>query len=168
MKKIKVGIIGCSFIANRKHLPGLTRHEDVEVAAFCDPLLERAQASAKKYGLPNALVCEDYREVLDRKDIDVIHICTPNNSHSEIAVAALESGKHVMCEKPMAKTAAEAKMMLDASKRTGKKLTIGYQNRFRKDAQFIKSLCESGDLGEIYFAKAFATRRRGVSKALAK
>jgi predicted dehydrogenase len=100
--------------------------------------------------------------VLEREDIDVIHVCTPNNSHSEITVAALESGKHVMCEKPMAKTAAEAKAMLDAAKRTGKKLTIGYQNRFRQDSQFMKSLCESGDLGEIYFAKAFATRRRGV------
>jgi predicted dehydrogenase len=162
MKKIKVGIIGCGFIANGKHIPNLIRHEDVEVTAFCDIIPERAQASAKKYGPPDALVCEDYRDVLAREDIDVIHVCTPNNSHSEITVAALESGKHVMCEKPMAKTAAEAKAMLDAAKRTGKKLTIGYQNRFRQDSQFMKSLCESGDLGEIYFAKAFATRRRGV------
>lgn len=162
MKKLKVGIIGCGFIANGKHLPSLARHEDVEVTAFCDIIIERAQASAKKYGPADALVCEDYRDVLAREDIDVIHVCTPNSSHSEITVAALESGKHVMCEKPMAKTAAEAKAMLEASKRTGKKLTIGYQNRFRQDSQFMKSLCESGDLGEIYFAKAFATRRRGV------
>jgi predicted dehydrogenase len=67
-----------------------------------------------------------------------------------------------MCEKPMAKTAAEAKLMLDTSKATGKKLTISYQNRFREDSLFMKGLCDGGDLGEIYFAKAFATRRRGV------
>jgi predicted dehydrogenase len=162
MKKSKVGIIGCGFIANGKHLPTMARREDVEVVAFCDIIIEKAEASAKQYGPPDALVCLDYRDVLARDDINVIHVCTPNNTHAEISVAALESGKHVMCEKPMAKTAAGAKAMLEASKTTGKKLTIGYQNRFREDSQFMKSLCESGDLGELYFAKAFATRRRGV------
>ena len=162
MKKLKVGIIGCGFIANGKHLPSMARLEDVEVVAFCDLIIERAQASAKKYGAPEALVCLDYQDVLARPDIDVVHVCTPNNSHAEITIAALQAGKHVMCEKPMAKTAAEAKAMLEASRATGKKLTIGYQNRFREDSLFMKSLCESGDLGEIYFAKAFATRRRGV------
>jgi len=162
MKKIKAGIIGCGFIANGKHLPALARHEDVDVVAFCDIIIEKAQDSAKQFGTPDALVCLDYRDVLARKDIDVIHVCTPNSSHSEISVAALRSGKHVMCEKPMAKTAAEAKAMLEASKATGKKLTIGYQNRFRQDSLLMKSMCESGDLGEIYLGKAFATRRRGV------
>jgi len=162
MKKLKVGIIGCGFIANGKHLPNLARMENVEVVAFCDLLIEKAQYSAKTYGTPGALVCTDYHDVITHQDIDVIHVCTPNSSHSEITVAALKSGKHVMCEKPMAKTADEAKAMLDASKQTGKLLTIGYQNRFREDSLFMKSLCESGDLGEIYFAKAFATRRRGV------
>lgn len=162
MAKIKVGIVGCGFIANRKHLPMLTLHEDVEVVAFCDIIKERAVGSAKQFGGPDALVCEDYREVIGRKDIDVVHVCTPNSSHSEISVAALNSGKHVMCEKPMAKTSAEAKAMLDAAKTTGKKLTIGYQNRFRSDSQFIKGLCDKGELGEIYLGKAFACRRRGV------
>lgn len=162
MKKIKVAVVGCGFIANRKHLPMLTQHEDVEVVAFCDIIRERAETSAKKFGTPDAKIYLDYREVVERTDIDVVHVCTPNSSHAEITIASLESGKHVMCEKPMAKTAAEAKAMLDTAKATGKKLTIGYQNRFRSDSQFIKSLCENGDLGEIYLGKAFATRRRGV------
>ncbi len=162
MKKLNVGIIGCGFIANGKHLPSLARMENVEVVAFCDIIIEKAQAAAKKYGTPNALVCEDYRDVLARQDIDTIHVCTPNSSHAEITIASLKGGKHVMCEKPMAKTAAEAKSMLDASVETGRLLTVGYQNRFREDSLFMKSLCESGDLGDIYFAKAFATRRRGV------
>lgn len=162
MAKIKVGIVGCGFIANRKHLPMLTQHQDVEIVAFCDIIRERAEASCKQFGASDAKVYEDYREVIGRKDIDVVHVCTPNSSHAEISVAALQGGKHVMCEKPMAKTSAEAKAMLDAAKASGKKLTIGYQNRFRSDSQFIKSLCDKGELGDIYLGKAFACRRRGV------
>lgn len=162
MAKIKIGIVGCGFIANRKHLPMLLLHNDVEVVAFCDIIKERAEASAKEFGTADARVYENYQDLVARKDIDVVHVCTPNSTHSEISVAALQSGKHVMCEKPMAKTAAEAKAMLDAAKASGKKLTIGYQNRFRTDSQFIKKLCDQGDLGDIYLGKAFATRRRGV------
>ena len=162
MKKIRVGIVGCGFIANGKHLASMARRDDIEVVAFCDLIIEKAQAAAKKFGTSDALVCVDYRDVMARTDIDVIHVCTPNSSHAEISIAALESGKHVLCEKPMAKTAAEAKAMLDASRATGKLLTIGYQNRFREDSLFMKNLCESGELGDVYFAKAFATRRRGV------
>jgi predicted dehydrogenase len=162
MKQLKVGIIGCGFVANGKHLPSLARQEGVEVVAFCDPLLERAHYSALKFGKPDALVCTDYQKMLTRQDIDIIQVCTPNYSHCEDTIAALQAGKHVMCEKPMAMTAAEAKAMLDAAKATGRLLTIGYQNRFREDSQLLKSLCEQGVLGEIYYAKAFATRRRGV------
>ncbi len=162
MAKLKIGIVGCGFIANRKHLPMLLLHDDVEVVAFCDIIKERAEASAKQFGTADAKVYVNYQDLLARKDIDVVHVCTPNSSHSEISVAALQGGKHVMCEKPMAKTAAEAKAMLDAAKASGKKLTIGYQNRFRSDSQFIKRLCDDGELGDIYLGKAFATRRRGV------
>ncbi len=162
MKKIRAGIIGCGFIANGKHLPSMTRVEGIEPVAFCDLIPERAENTAKKWGAPDVLVCTDYHDVLARPDIDVIHVCTPNSSHAEIAVAAMEAGKHVMCEKPMAKMAAEAKLMLDAAKRTGKLLTIGYQNRYRDDSMFMKDLCVKGELGEIYLGKAFATRRRGV------
>jgi predicted dehydrogenase len=162
MKKIKVGIIGCGFITHAKHLPNLIRMQDVELVAFCDPLIEKAQACARQYGLPDTFVCSDYHDLLARTEIDVVHVCTPSVSHAEISMAAMRSGKHVMCEKPMARTAAEARLMLDTSKATGRKLTIGYQNRFRDDSLFLKSICDNGDLGEIYFAKAFATRRRGV------
>lgn len=86
----------------------------------------------------------------------------PNISHAEISIASMEAGKHVMCEKPMAKTAAEAEAMIEAAKRTGKKLTIGYQNRFRPDSSYLHTLCENYELGEIYYAKAKAIRRRAV------
>ncbi len=162
MKKIKVGIVGCGFIALGKHLPNLTAIEDVEVVAFCDIIKERAEKACAQFGAQDAAVYTDYRQVIARKDIDVVHVCTPNSTHAEITIAALQAGKHVMCEKPMAKTAADARAMLDAAKATGKKLTIGYQNRFRQDSQFIKKLCVAGELGDIYLGKAFATRRRGV------
>lgn len=162
MAKLKVGIVGCGFIANRKHLPMLSLHEDVEIVAFCDIIQERAEASRKQFGSADAKVYLKYQDVIARKDIDIVHVCTPNSSHAEITIAALQSGKHVMCEKPMAKTSADAKAMLDAAKASGKKLTIGYQNRFRSDSQFIKGLCDKGELGDIYLGKGFATRRRGV------
>lgn len=160
--KLKIGIIGCGGIANGKHMPSLSKIEEVEMVAFCDIIVEKAEKAAKQYGTADAKVYEDYKELLKDKSIDVIHVCTPNRSHSEITVAALEAGKHVMCEKPMAKTAAEAQKMYDTAKKCGKKLTIGYQYRYRPEALYAKRVCEEGELGDIYFAKAHATRRRGV------
>jgi predicted dehydrogenase len=161
-EKVRVGIIGCGGIAFGKHMPSLAKLENVEMVAFCDLIEERAQKASKDYGVKGSLVYTDYRKLLEDKKIDVVHVCTPNRSHSEITVAALEAGKHVMCEKPMAKNVEGAKAMLEAAKRTGKKLTIGYQNRYRADSQHLKQICDRGDLGEIYFAKAHAIRRRAV------
>ncbi len=159
---IKIGIIGCGGIANNKHMPALAKGKDCEMVAFCDIIPERAEKAAKDYGTKDAKVFTDYRDLLKLTDIDVVHVCTPNRSHSFITVDALESGKHVMCEKPMAINSAEAEKMLDAAKRTGKKLTIGYQSRFRDDAQFMKKEAEDGTFGDIYYAKATALRRRAV------
>ena len=91
-----------------------------------------------------------------------VYVCTPNRSHSFITVDALHSGKHVMCEKPMAINYTEGKKMLDAARETGRLLTIAYQNRYRPDSQFLKAECEEGRLGEVYYAKAKALRRRAV------
>jgi len=160
--KVRVAIIGCGGIANGKHMPSLSQLEAVEMVAFCDIDQARAEKAAKEYGAHDAKVYTDYRELLEDKSIDVVHVCTPNKSHADISVAALDSGKHVMCEKPMAKTAADARRMLEAARRSGRKLTIAYQNRFRADSEYLKAACRRGDLGEIYFAKAHAIRRRAV------
>ena len=99
MEKLKVGIIGCGGIANSKHLPALkSQNKKAEIVAFCDIVEDRAVLAAKEYGTENAKVYKDYKKLLEDKSIDVIHVCTPNRSHSEITVAALEAGKHVMCE----------------------------------------------------------------------
>ena len=161
-KILKVGIIGCGGIAKGKHMPALKKLKEVEMVAFCDIDIEKAQKAAEEFGIADAAVYTDYVELLKDETIDVIHVCTPNKSHADITVTALEAGKHVMCEKPMAKTSADAKRMLDAAERTGKKLTIGYQNRFRDDSTYLYKTCKRGDLGDIYFAKAHAIRRRAV------
>ncbi|MDR0878557.1 MAG: Gfo/Idh/MocA family oxidoreductase [Treponema sp.] len=165
MKKINIGIIGCGGIANQKHLPSIKKFADrAEIVAFCDIIGERAEKAAREYGAKGAAVYTDYREMLDDKKIriDAVHVCTPNVSHSPITVAAFEQGKHVMCEKPMAHNTEDARKMLDAWKKSGKKFTIGYQNRFRDDTTTLQKSCASGSLGEIYFAKAHALRRRAV------
>ncbi|MBO7386026.1 MAG: Gfo/Idh/MocA family oxidoreductase, partial [Clostridia bacterium] len=159
---VKVGIIGCGGIANQKHMPSLSKIENVRMVAFCDLIPERAQAAKEKFGTPDAFVCTDYRELLAIKDIEVVHVLTPNREHSEITVAALKAGKHVMCEKPMAKTAEGARKMCEAARESGKKLAIGYQHRMKPQARFAKEYIESGALGEIYYANCLAIRRRGT------
>ena len=159
---IRVGIIGCGGIANGKHMPALKQQKDVVMTAFCDIIIERAEKAKKDYGTPDAKVYEDYKELLKDPSVDIVHVCTPNREHSFITIDALEAGKDVYCEKPMAKTYAEAKAMLEASKRTGRKLTIGYQNRQTAAVQYVKRACDDGVLGDIYYANAIALRRRAV------
>lgn len=161
-KKLKIGIIGCGGIANGKHMPALKKISEVEMVAFCDIIEERAVNAAEDFGAKNSKVYTDYKKLLEDKSIDIVHVCTPNRSHGFISVDAMNAGKHVMCEKPMAKTYADAKLMYDTSVKTGKKLTIGYQNRQCADNLYVKAVCESGELGEIYFSNAFAIRRRAV------
>ena len=161
-KKLRVGIIGCGGIANGKHMPAVKKIPEAEMVAFCDIVVERAEKDKEKYGTPDAKVYEDYKELLKDESIDVVHVCTPNRAHSFITVDALEAGKHVMCEKPMAINSAEAKKMIDAANRTGKTLTIGYQNRQTSEALFLKEEADRGTFGDIYFARAFAVRRRAV------
>ncbi|MCL1807262.1 MAG: Gfo/Idh/MocA family oxidoreductase [Oscillospiraceae bacterium] len=161
MAKLKTGIIGCGGIANQKHMPCVRQTGLADIVAFCDIAVEKAEEAAKNFGTPDAKVFKDYRDLL-KLDLDAVYICTPNRSHSEITVAALESKKHVMCEKPMAINYIEAQKMAEAAKRSGKLLTIGYQNRYRPDTQYLKKECAAGVLGDIYYAKARSIRRRAV------
>ena len=165
MAKIRVGIVGCGGIANQKHLPSFKANSDkAELVAFCDIIPERAGKAAKEYGAEDAKVFTDYREMFADKSLglDLVHVLTPNVAHCPITVAAFESGYHVMCEKPMAATTEDAQKMIDAWKKSGKKFTIGYQNRFRPEVQALYKSCKDGELGEIYYAKAHAIRRRAV------
>lgn len=162
MDKLKIGIIGCGGIANSKHMPAIKKSGRAEFVAFCDIVKERAEKAKAEFGDESSIVTTDYKELLAVSEIEAVYVLTPNRSHSFITVDALHAGKNVMCEKPMAKTVADAKKMLDAAKETGKLLTIGYQNRYRSDSAYLKKSCEAGELGDIYYAKAHAVRRRAV------
>jgi len=162
LANLRIGFIGCGGIANQKHFTGMVQQKGVDLVAFCDIVIEKAQQAAKKYGTPDAKVFTDYRELLSDKSIDAVHVLTPNVSHSEITVAALNEGKHVLCEKPMAINAEEAQKMLDARDRSGKLLTIGYQYRHFHENALAKKVVDDDWLGDIYYAEATYIRRRGV------
>ena len=160
-KDLKVVVVGCGGIGTGKHLPALSQVPEVSLVGLCDIVPERADKAQADFA-PKAKVYTDYKKMFDELKPDVVHVCTPNRSHCEITIDALANGSHVMSEKPMAKSAADAQKMMDAYKKSGKLLTVGYQNRYRPDSQYLHAACAAGELGEIYFAKAHAIRRRGV------
>ena len=159
--KLGIGFIGCGQIGINKHMPSLAQLSDkCEMIAFCDYNHEAAKRASEQFGAQGCKVYDDYRQLLDDEDVDVVHVLVPNMLHAPIVCDAFKAGKHVMCEKPMAATVADAELMMKAWKASGKKFTIAYQNRFRDEVQALYSARE--DLGEIYFAKAHAIRRRGI------
>ncbi|SEM57480.1 Gfo/Idh/MocA family protein [Paenibacillus sp. OV219] len=159
-KKLKVGVIGAGGIFQWAHSEPLKNHPELEIVAICDIDLEKAKAAAEQHGIPQAF--SDYRDVIALADVDIIDICTPNLFHSEIAVAALEAGKHVFCEKPDAVSVEEALRMKDAMEKSGKKLMVMRNNRFRPASQYVKRWIDQGNLGEAYAGRCGWTRRRGI------
>jgi len=97
---IRVGIIGCGGIAFAKHLPFLSQMDGVEIAGFYNPTEEKARRAKEQYGSKHAKIYYSWQDMLEDPSIDVVHVLTPNKFHAQITVAALEAGKHVMCEKP--------------------------------------------------------------------
>jgi len=163
MAKLKIGFIGCGGIAFDKHLPGMaTQRDRIDMYAFCDLIPERAEEARAKYGCEGAKVFTDYHELLADPDIYAVHVLTPNVAHCQISCDAMEAGKHVICEKPMAATYADALRMYETHQRTGKLLTIGYQYRHIDSNKAMKEYVDTGALGEIYYAEATAFRRRGI------
>lgn len=148
MKKIRVGIIGCGTIANAAHIPAYLKCDDVEIAYFCDVIPEKAKSCAEKYGTGTAIT--DYKIIAEDQTIDAVSVCTPNHMHSIITIDMLKAGKHVLCEKPAARTYAEALQMQKAQYETGKILNIGVVNRFNANVNEIRDIISSGKLGEVY------------------
>ena len=93
---LKVGIIGCGGIANGKHLPALSKVAEVELVAFCDLVEEKAVSAKERYGTADAKAYTDYQQLLAENDLDVVHVLTPNATHAELTIAALEAGNHVL------------------------------------------------------------------------
>lgn len=159
MKEIGIGIIGCGSVAEWKYLPELAKLPEASCRAFFGG---RAAQAQQKYGAPDSVVCTSLAELLARDDVDAVCVCTPNHTHSSITVAALEAGKHVICEKPMAIGVEEAAAMCQAAKRSGKILTVGHQLRFHPTAQTLHGFIQDGKMGRPYFARASMVRRLGI------
>lgn len=158
MSKLKIAVIGAGSISEA-HLEAYRSNEEVEIYAICDLNEERARAKAASYGASR--VFTDYRELLALPEIHSVSICTWNNSHAEIAIAALQAGKHVLVEKPLCKTVEEALQVEEAVRKSGRLLQVGFVRRYAGQTQLLKQFIDQNELGDIYYAKASCLRRLG-------
>ncbi|EJR41888.1 Gfo/Idh/MocA family protein [Bacillus mycoides] len=153
MNILKVGVIGCGSIAQYRHLPEYEANPYVQIVAVCDSNKKRAKEVANKYGVN---MYTDYNELINCEELDAVSVCTPNDLHASISIVALQSGIHVLCEKPMATSKKDAEMMIEAAEKSGKKLMIGHNQRFVTSHQKAKQLIGNGEIGKIYsFRTAF-------------
>ena len=157
-KVVKVGVIGCGI--GFHHINGYKSVSDVEVVALADLDEKKGRKIASDLCIPNFYT--DYKEMLKNEEMDAVSVCVPNFLHSKIAIEVLKSGRHVLAEKPMAMNVKEAKEMQDIAKKMKKILMIGFTHRFRADSQTLMKLINDGILGNIYHARAYALRRRGI------
>lgn len=157
-KQVRAAVIGCGAIYTM-HADALSADPRVRIAAFADTELSRAQAAARQYG---GEAYTDYRQMIDEQKPEVVHICTPHYLHAPMAIYAMEQGCDVFCEKPMGITVAEAEAMEAAAERTGRRLGLCFQNRFRFCARTAMDKLRSGELGRVLGAKAVLTWDRGM------
>lgn len=158
MSTIRIGVIGTGSISEM-HLQGYAKNQTAELVAVCDLNKERAERAAQKYNAK--LVYTDYNELLANPEIDAVSICTWNNTHAEIAIAAVKAGKHVLVEKPLCRTVEEALQVQEAVRASGKVLQVGFVRRYDSNVELVRSFIDNGEFGNIYYAKASSLRRYG-------
>ena len=155
---LRVGIVGLGI--GRHHLRAYQQIPGIEIVAVADADPARLKEFGAANGVPN--LYEDYKPLVARDDLDIVNVCTPNFLHAPVAIAAMESGKHVLCEKPIASTLVDAEAMVAAAERTGRALAVTFNHRQRADVQTLKAYIDQGGLGRIYHAKAWWLRRNGI------
>lgn len=158
-RKLRYGVVGLGGIWSWGHSSDILKHPEVEVVAVCDIVKEKADTWAKNTG---ATAYYDYKDLIAKADLDIVDICTPNLYHSKVAVAALNAGRHVFCEKPDAINPVEAKKMADAAKKSGKTLMCMRNNRWLPASQWLKKFIDAGEMGDIYTGRCGWQRRRGI------
>lgn len=163
MKQIKTGVIGLGGIARYAHLLALKEMTDrVKVVAICDINPEKFEGIEEILGYEVEKKYEHYQDLLKDKEVEAVHILTPNYLHSIITVEALNMGKHVFCEKPDAINTVEVEKMQEAAKKSDKMLMVMRNNRYHTNSQYLKKFVEEGKAGEIYAGRCGWTRRRGI------
>ena len=162
-KKVRVGIIGTGWIAEA-HIRNYKTMPDVEIVAGADLVPGKAEAFFKRFEVEGVKCYGSHKEMLDDESLklDAVSICTYNCTHAECAIYALKKGVNVMLEKPMCVTLEEGIEIMKAEKESGKIITIGFQPRFDPNMQMVKKICESGELGKIYYIQTGGGRRRGI------
>lgn len=158
MDKVRIGIIGTGGISEF-HRRAYEANPGVEITAACDIKEDRVGEYGKKHAIP--FVCTDYRELLQRDDVDAVSVTTWNKGHAPISIEALRAGKHVLCEKPLAMNAAQARGMVEAEKESGNLLMVGFVRRFEEGANYLKNRIEQDKFGRIYYAKTGYVRKWG-------
>ncbi len=153
-----VGVIGLGM--GRSHISNFQEIPETSVLAVADLDRERLANAKAEYGVPDT--CEDYRALLDRDDIDIIVVATPNSLHRPMVLDALAAGKHVLCEKPMATNAREAIEIRDAVERSGKKFMLHFNRRFRPASRALRGIIDEGRIGPVYYAKTGWMRSMGI------
>ena len=159
MAALKVGIIGVAGIA-RTHIPGWQASADAELVAGSDIRADALQAWGREHGVSR--LYDRAEDLLADPEIDIIDVCTPNTYHAPLTIAALEAGKHVICEKPLAPTPGQIKQMIDARDRSGKMLMTAQHFRFQGSSRAMKAEIDTGVLGDVYHARSWMLRRGGA------
>jgi predicted dehydrogenase len=158
MAKVRVGMIGVGQIG-KAHIERYQKISDAEIVAIADINQKECKRVSELYKIPD--IYSDFRELLERKDIEAVDICLHNNFHMPITVAALEAGKHVFCEKPMAGSYRDALTMYQTAKKRKRKLSIQLANIFSKETRAAKVLIDENHLGKVFHARSTGFRRRG-------
>ncbi len=148
MEKMKVAVIGCGRIGRSEHIPAYAKNPLSQIEYLVDIRPERAIEMAAQYNVPHAVA--DYWDVLASPDVEAVSICTPNDTHAPIAIACLEAGKHVLCEKPASVNIELVKKMKEAADRSKRILNVGVVNRFNTAVNKIKDMIDAGELGNLY------------------
>ena len=156
--KLRVGIVGLGMGSH--HIHAYRKDPNCEIAALCDMNEERLHALAGEQHVPHTFT--DPSAMFQSGEVDVVSIATPNTLHAPLSIEAMESGLHVLCEKPMAMNAEQARQMIDVANYHDRKLAIHFNHRMHPEIHTLRSYLEAGDLGEVYFARTFWHRRRGI------
>jgi predicted dehydrogenase len=158
MKKLRIGVIGLGM--GRHHIAGYQTHPNAEVVAVADVDPARLAEIGDKFGIAGRYLSGE--QMLHEEELDVVSVGTPNLFHKPLTLAALEAGCHVLCEKPMAMNADEARQMLAAAQQAGKRIMINFSYRFTEQSMALKRQVDAGVLGEVYYARTIWHRRRGL------
>ena len=151
--RARVGVLGAGAWAEFAHLPGYKRDTRCELVAIADPVVERARAFAEKFGIPD--VHDSHRGLIGRDDIDLVDVCTPSATHFELAWAALESGKHVLCEKPVAYDYRDTLRASALARQKGVKTKLGFTFRYSPAMQYMKELIDQGFVGTPFIFNGY-------------